>query len=646
MWHKLAWVDPFWMDSDARVKGLLAQGRGFSEEDKLVLREVELEILGRVVPEYAAASARGQIEIAASPFYHPILPLVCDTDIYLRTHPHSRMPRQRFRHPEDALAQLERAAVYHEQRFGRRPVGLWPSEGSVSDAIVPLATQAGFTWIATDEAILARTLNTGLTRDGYGHLEQPEVLYRPYTIRTGGGEVACLFRDHVLSDLIGFTYASWNPAAAAADFVARLVEAGRRFSARTGGAEAVVPIILDGENAWEHYEGQGRPFLRALYGALSAHPELKTVTMSEAVQAPSSPLSGIFPGSWINADFYVWIGHADDHRAWGQLADARQALEAPGPSATREGIVRAREELYIAEGSDWFWWYGDDHSSDHDLEFDDLFRRHLRNVYKSLDKPVPEELFLTNITTEPPRMTAHPPSGFLTPTLDGEVTSYFEWVGAGQLELESSGGSMHRVAPTRQSVVTGLQFGFDATQLYFRVDFSSPGPGRAGRQGRGRADLPDAAGPAGPGAGRRSRDGRQVRAATIPGCLDPDARGRRIGRGGSDPGSVAGLGGAGRGRRRTPDMLHRRAAGRARARAPSSPPAAGTDGARRRLQRPPLVRLSTTFAAPRVPTPELRRPIGHPVEIKPRKPSTGACSSGFVDESDNIYYVYQHGCDG
>ncbi len=158
VWHKLAWVDPFWSDSDVRVKGLLAQGRGFSEEDKLVLREVELEILGKVVPEYAAAAARGQVEIAASPFYHPILPLVCDTDIYLRTHPHSRMPRQRFRHPEDALAQLERAAEYHEQLFGRRPVGLWPSEGSVSDAMVPLAAQAGFTWIATDEAILARTL--------------------------------------------------------------------------------------------------------------------------------------------------------------------------------------------------------------------------------------------------------------------------------------------------------------------------------------------------------------------------------------------------------------------------------------------------------------------------------------------------------
>ena len=472
VWHKLAWVDPFWMDQDPRVKALLAQGRSFSEDDKLVLRDVELEVLRRVVPEYAAAAARGQIEIAASPFYHPILPLLCDTDVYLRTHPQSRMPRQRFRHPEDALEQLERAARYHQDLFGRRPVGLWPSEGSVSDAMVPLAAEAGYRWMATDEAILARSLNLGLTRDGYGHLEQPEVLYRPYVVRAGGGEVACMFRDHVLSDLIGFTYAGWNPATAAQDFVARLVEAGRRFTARTGGAEGVVPIILDGENAWEHYEGQGRPFLRALYGALAAHPELTTVTMTEATAGPLTPLNGIFPGSWINADFYVWIGHADDHRAWGQLADARQALEAPGPSATPEGIARAREELYIAEGSDWFWWYGDDHSSEHDLEFDDLFRRHLRNIYRGLDKPVPEELFLTNITTEPPRLTVHPPMGFIQPSMDGEVSSYFEWVGAGELELGAVIGSMHRVTQTRQAVVTGLRFGFDSTRLYLRVDFS------------------------------------------------------------------------------------------------------------------------------------------------------------------------------
>ena len=251
----------------SRVKGLLAQGRGFSEDDKLVLREVELEILRHVVPEYRAAAARGQVEIAASPFYHPILPLVCDTDIYLRTHPHSRMPRQRFRHPEDALAQLERAAVV--SRAAVRPAarsGCGRRKGRCPTRSCRWRRRPASRWMATDEAILARTLNTGLARDGYGHLEQPEVLYRPYTIRTGGGEVACLFRDHVLSDLIGFTYASWNPA------TPRQPTSSAAWSRRAGGyrrapaaAEAVVPIILDGENAWEHYEGQGRPFLRALY---------------------------------------------------------------------------------------------------------------------------------------------------------------------------------------------------------------------------------------------------------------------------------------------------------------------------------------------------------------------------------------------
>jgi hypothetical protein len=337
---------------------------------------------------------------------------------------------------------------------------------------VPLAVQAGFQWMATDELILARSIGVGLTRDGYGHLEQPETLYRPYNVRTGGAEIACVFRDHVLSDLIGFTYASWSADTAAQDFVGRLVEAGRRYSARTSGGEAVIPIILDGENAWEYYEGQGRPFLRALYRALGAHPELRTVTMSEATRGANTPLAGIFPGSWINADFYIWIGHADDHRGWGQLADARQALDAPGVGATAGSIALAHQELYIAEGSDWFWWYGDDHSSEHDLEFDDLFRRHLRNVYRSLDKPVPEELYVTNITTEPPRTVTHLPRGLLHPTLDGEVTSYFEWVGAGELEVSETAGSMHQVAPTPRRQVTAIHFGFDAQTLYLRVDLA------------------------------------------------------------------------------------------------------------------------------------------------------------------------------
>ncbi len=163
---------------------------------------------------------------------------------------------------------------------------------------------------------------------------------------------------------------------------------------------------------------------------------------------PGRRLPSIFPGSWINGDFYIWIGHADDHRAWSQLVDARRALS--GRRRDRTGlalVARAREEMLIAEGSDWFWWYGDDHSSDHDLEFDDLFRRHVRNVYRALDQPIPEELLVTNISTQPPEAAIHPPTGFIDPVLDGEVTNYFEWLGAGCVETTARCGrdaSSHR----------------------------------------------------------------------------------------------------------------------------------------------------------------------------------------------------------
>ena len=475
VWQKLAWIDPLYLDHDPRVRALVARGRGFSEDDKAVLREVELEILNKVIPEYRDAVARDQIEVAASPFYHPILPLVCDSDVYLRTHPDSRMPRQRFRHPEDAALQLDRAAAYHERLFGRRPVGLWPSEGSVSDAIVPLVEAAGFRWMATDEMILARTLGITFSRDGRGHVEQPERLYAPYRVRAGGASVACTFRDHVLSDLIGFTYSSWPAEAAAEDFVGRLVEAGDRYRDRTGGGEALIPIILDGENAWEHFEGGGRPFLRALYRRLSGHPDLRTVTMAEACQhGRPAELSGIFPGSWIDANFYIWIGHPDDHKGWSQLADARAALDkAAKAGADPAAIAEAREELLIAEGSDWFWWYGDDHSSSHDLEFDDLFRRHVRNAYRRLRAPIPDELFVSNITSAVAPATQTEPTALLSPSLDGEETSYFEWLGAGTLEVRDVAGAMHQTE-RRPAIVSLISFGFDQRRLFVRVDAATP----------------------------------------------------------------------------------------------------------------------------------------------------------------------------
>ena len=188
------------------------------------------------------------------------------------------------------------------------------------------------------------------------------------------------------------------------------------FRATIGGEEATIFVILDGENAWEHYDRQGPPFLRALYRRLGHASRAENRDHGGGMRArPRDRCPSIFPGSWINSDFYIWIGHADDHRAWRQLAEARRALDTPAPGLPKDALAQAQEEMLIAEGSDWFWWYGDDHSSSHDLEFDELFRRHVRNVYRALDKPIPEELFVTNITTQPAGVEIHRPTGFIAP---------------------------------------------------------------------------------------------------------------------------------------------------------------------------------------------------------------------------------------
>jgi len=457
VWHKLTWMDPDLLATDPRLIGLIDKGSGYSEADKTLLRSVELDLLSRVVPAYRDASARGQVELATSPFYHPILPLLCDSDAHQVAHPGAPRPRQRFMRPDDARRQIDRAIALHEATFGSRPSGMWPSEGSVSDEAVALIAAAGLSWIAADEDILARSLKVPIGN-------RPDLLYRPYRIGDAGPVV--LFRDHAMSDRIGFHYQSWDAVAAANDFIGHVRDAGRRFSEAAGGEVATVSVILDGENAWEHYDGGGRPFLRALYRALSEADDIETVTMAEAAAGPAAPLPSIFPGSWINGDFSIWIGHRDDHRAWDQLSDARTVFDQRSSLVPGTARDRALEELLIAEGSDWFWWYGDDHSSDHDADFDDLFRRHLRNAYAALGAPIPEELFATNISTGagPDRLE---PSGLLTITLDGRDTSFLEWVGAVSPALSRPGGAMHEVAAS--PLIAEVRVGLTAHALCLRL---------------------------------------------------------------------------------------------------------------------------------------------------------------------------------
>jgi alpha-amylase/alpha-mannosidase (GH57 family) len=459
IWQKLAWVDPDIAAIDPRVQRLLAKGRHFDEHDKHTLRAVELEVLRRIVPAYTAAAARGQLELSTSPYFHPILPLLCASAAHHDAHPGAPLPEPPFIWPADADAQLARAIDAHTRWFGQPPRGVWPSEGSVSPAAADAIARAGFQWMATDEDILKRS------RALAGEATPDVLKFRAHAFATPHGDVRMLFRDHGLSDAIGFVYQSWPAEPAVDDFVGKLRAIGAHCAGVDGG-QAIVPIILDGENAWEHYAGGGRPFLRALYRRLAEAPDIEPVTMHEATSGEVTPLTRLFAGSWIHADFGIWIGHADDRRAWTQLGQARARLEAHRAEITAEAAAEAMDALQAAEGSDWFWWYGDDHSSAHDRDFDALFRRHLRRAWRAMGVEPPEELHRTNITTAVAgddvlrlRLAAEPAATTAT------TASYFARLGAAP--LERSAGSMHRVG---RSAITRCDAGATTDGLVLWVE--------------------------------------------------------------------------------------------------------------------------------------------------------------------------------
>lgn len=457
---QLAWFDEYFLAEDEEVQYLVRKGRDYSSQDQALMGRKQLEILGRVLPTYKEFAERGQIEISTTPFYHPILPLLCDSDIAGVSHPYVPLP-SRFRYPQDARVQLERAREYMGRQLGHVPAGLWPSEGSVSDEVLHVASEMGFRWIATDNGVLSRTL---------GHPAGVHETYRPYVWRQNGGEIHVLFRDHLLSDLIGFVYSRMGAAEAANHFLDRIRENCHGLLAT--GHDTLVPIILDGENAWEYYEENGRPFLRELYQRITEDPSISAVTVSEAIHnIASQPVDHIFPGSWINANFDIWIGAEEDNKAWEYLLRARQMYDRVVSGADGDGIpeerrVLAMEELLIAEGSDWCWWYGPEHDSANRPEFDQLYRTHLANVYRALNVVPPEELSRPILKIAVKEF-HEPPTGPVQPSIDGDVTSYFEWLGAGTYRVDERSGAMHG----QRYIIRELHYGSDGKNLFLRLDF-------------------------------------------------------------------------------------------------------------------------------------------------------------------------------
>jgi alpha-amylase/alpha-mannosidase (GH57 family) len=465
VWFNLAWFDPAYL-AQAPLLALVEKGRDFEEADKAILFEQVQEVVAEVIPYHAKLQKSGQIEVTTTPYAHPILPLIYDSQLALVGNPSAEMPEEPFAYPQDAEAHLALSVEMYEDNFNRKVRGLWPGEGAVAQEIVPLVAEAGYTFMQTGEPVLAKSLGIdAFTRDSEGFVQEPDLLYQPYYVTDeAGNQVAMFFRDGTLSDNIGFVYAGLSGESGALDLVSHLEAIQADFLESETPGPHIVSIIMDGENAWENYPNDGNDFLNALYQQLSESEVLQMVTPSEYLKMfpEQRTLEDLFPGAWFSANYDTWIGEEEEALAWDALARVRDdlaAYEMGEITVEADRLAEAFDFMYLAEGSDWFWWYGADQDSGQDSYFDEGYRALLAGVYESLGVEVPRFVSVPIVQT-PAVQPARPFTGLSTPAMTGaaddpawETAAYYPVAG--------------------ESALTGFTVALDQENLYLRVDSGS-----------------------------------------------------------------------------------------------------------------------------------------------------------------------------
>ena len=460
----LAWTDPDFLVVEP-LASLVAKGREFTEEDKQVVLTEHRRIVSEIVPLHARLWREGVIEVTTTPFAHPILPLIADTDLAVVGDPTGLAPGNRFREIADADQHIQRGLAVAEQLLGDRPAGMWPGEGSVAELVMGLFGKNDVAWVATGEDVLAQSLGIGsFERNGAETVERGDLLYRPWSAEPNRPpNVGMFFRDNRLSDLIGFEYSGMNGREAASDLIERLARIRDSLdmqAATDEGQPYVVSIILDGENAWEHYPNDGKEFLDAFYTGLTTTPWIETITPSSYLEQFAEPeiIPEVFPAAWFQPNFATWIGEKEEARAWDYLSEVRRDLRSAEQSGSyeEEALASAYEAMLFAEGSDWFWWYGADQDSGDDGYFDRAYRELLGQVYDAID--IERPLFLSvPIIPQGAAVADRTPADLISLTIDGSKED--EW---------SIAGSYGDTVPG------GIDWAFDKENLYLFVG-TSPG---------------------------------------------------------------------------------------------------------------------------------------------------------------------------
>jgi len=391
MWYHLAWLGETVRRDDLRVKELIKKGYGFSFHDRRELLAIIGDLLTQLIGRYKALMDLGQIELAMSPYSHPIIPLLMDINCARQSMPDITMPVTDT-YPggvERAQWQLQQGIDTFEYFFSRKPSGCWLSEGGLSEDAVGLLNEFDFAWTAGGESVLRHSLALGSHPPP---TDKNTFLYQPY--RLEGNNTACFFRDDELSDLIGFTYSGWHGDDAVANFTHRLETIAQHSAMQEG---AVVSIILDGENAWEHFPANAYHFLQGLYQSLADHPRLELATFSDCIadaHTSAATLEHVVAGSWVYGTFSTWIGDEQKNRAWDMLTEGKQSYDRVVASGnlSQHQLQLAQNQLAICESSDWFWWFGDYNPAEAVSDFERLFRMHLANLYQCLGLEPPAYL--------------------------------------------------------------------------------------------------------------------------------------------------------------------------------------------------------------------------------------------------------------
>jgi len=442
IWFLLSWCGVYLQTHNNTVKELLASDGNFSHETKHELLQTLGDFINTIFPYYAQLQREGIISLSTTPLNHPILPLLIDMNNAVLAHPGTNIPEHPLSLVSDAKRQISEAQALYRKTFGHDAIGFWPAEGAVDEQSIVLYRDAGLKWIATDEAILFKSLGS----------EHRDALYHSY--KHNGMTIG--FRDHGLSDLIGFTYRFWGADRAADHFLSTLYSIAKKDDERT------VFVILDGENAWEYYHNNAFDFFDMLYTKLAKTEWCSMVGMDTIAKQDSRELSHLAAGSWIHGEFNTWVGHSEKTRGWELIYMTRRDYEHHKEGLDEKIQEKILQHFMAAECSDWFWWYGDDHITEFSTEFDELFRSHLINIYLLMQMSPPNDLYMPIITNRSGEDFLLQPKFPIQPLIDGGHNSFFEWVGSGIVDETKLFSTMDR----KRGPIERIRFGQNEKIVY------------------------------------------------------------------------------------------------------------------------------------------------------------------------------------